>query len=122
MTATRRTHDLVTAVMDTEGVQCASSAPRFEAALARRPGVASVQLNAVAQTATVQYEAAATSVAQLREWIDECHLHCAGESLPAGYGGHGGMSMDAMVADMRRRFLVAAVFSIPIVLWSPIGR
>ena len=28
----------------------------------------------------------------------------------------------AMVADMRDRFLVAAVFSIPIVLWSPIGR
>ena len=32
------------------------------------------------------------------------------------------MSMDGMVADMRRRFLVAVVFSIPILLWSPIGR
>ncbi len=31
-------------------------------------------------------------------------------------------TMDAMVADMRRRFVVAASFSIPIVLWSPIGR
>jgi P-type Cu2+ transporter len=30
--------------------------------------------------------------------------------------------MEAMVADMRNRFLVAALFSIPIVLWSPIGR
>jgi P-type Cu2+ transporter len=39
-----------------------------------------------------------------------------------GHGGHGPMSMDAMVADMRNRFLVAAVFSIPILLWSPIGR
>ncbi|GAA1677182.1 heavy metal translocating P-type ATPase [Nonomuraea maheshkhaliensis] len=43
----------------------------------------------------------------------------------AGHGdemaGHGGMSMAAMVADMRNRFLVAALFSIPIVLWSPIG-
>jgi len=39
-----------------------------------------------------------------------------------GHGGHGGMSMAAMVADMRNRFLVAAVFSIPILLWSPIGR
>ena len=39
-----------------------------------------------------------------------------------GHGGHhGGMSMDAMVADMRRRFLVAAVLSVPILLWSPIG-
>src|SRR6266496_799337 len=39
-----------------------------------------------------------------------------------GHGGHGEMSMAAMVADMRNRFLVAALFSIPILLWSPIGR
>ena len=39
-----------------------------------------------------------------------------------GHGGHGGMSMAAMVADMRNRFLVAAVLSIPVLLWSPIGR
>ncbi|WP_083418003.1 heavy metal translocating P-type ATPase [Pseudofrankia sp. BMG5.37] len=39
-----------------------------------------------------------------------------------GHGGHGGMSMSAMVADMRDRFLVAAVFSVPILLWSAIGR
>ena len=39
-----------------------------------------------------------------------------------GHGGHGEMSMADMVADMRRRFIVAAVFSVPILLWSPIGR
>lgn len=40
----------------------------------------------------------------------------------AGHGGHGGMSMEAMVRDMRNRFLVAIVLSIPIMLWSPMGR
>ena len=40
-----------------------------------------------------------------------------------GHGGHhGGMSMDAMVRDMRNRFFVAAALSIPVLLWSPIGR
>jgi Cu2+-exporting ATPase len=42
-----------------------------------------------------------------------------------GHGSHGGhpdMSLADMVADMRRRFLVAAVLSVPILLWSPIGR
>lgn len=39
-----------------------------------------------------------------------------------GHGGHGGMSMAAMVVDMRNRFLIAAGFSVPIVLWSKIGR
>ncbi len=39
------------------------------------------------------------------------------------HGGHAGMSMDAaMVQDMRNRFLVAAVLSVPILLWSSIGR
>jgi len=40
-----------------------------------------------------------------------------------GHGGaHARMSMDDMVADMKRRFLVAALFSVPIMLWSAIGR
>jgi Cu2+-exporting ATPase len=40
-----------------------------------------------------------------------------------GHGGHhAAMSMDDMVRDMRNRFLVAALLSIPILLWSPIGR
>jgi Cu2+-exporting ATPase len=39
-----------------------------------------------------------------------------------GHGGHGSMSMADMVRDMRRRFVVALALSIPILLWSPIGR
>src|SRR5258708_18438326 len=38
-----------------------------------------------------------------------------------GHGGHEAMSMDAMVHDMRNRFLVAAVLSVPILLWASIG-
>ena len=39
-----------------------------------------------------------------------------------GHGGQAGMSMAAMVRDMRNRFLVAVLLSIPILLWSQIGR
>lgn len=40
-----------------------------------------------------------------------------------GHGSHhAGMSIADMAIDMRRRFLVAAVLSVPILLWSPIGR
>jgi Cu2+-exporting ATPase len=39
-----------------------------------------------------------------------------------GHGGHGAMSMADMVRDMRNRFVVAALLSVPILLWSPIGR
>jgi Cu2+-exporting ATPase len=53
------------------------------------------------------------------------HHHEAAMRSPhevMGHGGHGEMSMDAMVQDMRNRFLVAAVLSVPILLWSSIGR
>ena len=40
-----------------------------------------------------------------------------------GHGGHHpGASMADMITDMRNRFLVAAVLSVPILLYSPIGR
>ncbi len=38
-----------------------------------------------------------------------------------GHGGGGNRSMQAMVADMRNRLVVAVVFAIPILVWSPIG-
>ena len=47
------------------------------------------------------------------ERADDAHGH--------GHGGHPGMSMESMVRDMRNRFLVALVFTIPIVIWSPVG-
>lgn len=48
-----------------------------------------------------------------------------GEHTPQelmGHGGHAGMSMDDMVRDMRNRFVVAAVLTIGVMLWSPMGR
>ena len=46
--------------------------------------------------------------------------HSAQEMM--GHGGHGGMSMDDMVSHMRNRFVVAAVLTVGIALWSPMGR
>ncbi|MGI8694208.1 MAG: heavy metal translocating P-type ATPase [Geodermatophilaceae bacterium] len=146
-----------TTVLQVGGLNWASSAAMVEKVLCRRPGVVDVQANAVAQTATVTYDPARTSVAELTGWVRDCGYHCAGQSVPEhvcdpmdepadgghgegdtthgrrseehapqevmGHGGsHAGMSMDAMVRDMRNRFWVAAVLSVPILLWSPIGR
>jgi Cu2+-exporting ATPase len=136
-----------TVVLEVSGVHWASSKAVTEAVLSRRPGVRSVHANPVSQTATVTYDPDRTTVADLRGWIRDCGYHCAGQSVPQhlcdplaepaapahdhqamthvmGHGdhGHGGMSMDDMVRDMRIRFLVAAILSVPILLWSPIGR
>ncbi|MEY9776325.1 heavy metal translocating P-type ATPase [Arthrobacter sp. MW3 TE3886] len=56
------------------------------------------------------------------------HVHAPGPAPRSpqemmGHGGHhGGMSMDDMVKDMRNRFLVAAILSVGVTLYSPMGR
>ena len=138
-----------TAVLEMSGLHWASEQQVVESTLGRLDGVRSVDANPVAQTATVTYDPSETSIAALRDWIVQCGYHCAGQSVPAhvclpmeevtsagaattegprspqeamDHGSHAGMSMTAMVADMRRRFVVAAVLSVPILLWSSIGR
>jgi P-type Cu2+ transporter len=140
-----------TAVLHVGGLHYASEKAVVECVLANRTGVAHVDANPVAQTATVEYDPATTSVEALQQCVEDCGYHCAGRSVPAhvcdpladeeplapahdhaaveradhadghGHGGHAGMSMAAMVSDMRNRFLVAALFAIPIALWSPLG-
>ena len=139
-----------TVVLHVGGLNYASEKAVVEQVLGRRPGVRSVDANPVAQTATVVYDPDAPSVEQLRGWVRDCGYHCAGQSVPGhvcdplvapdhgphdhaaaaratdahgqGHGGHAGMSMDAMARDMRNRFLVALAFTIPVVLWSNVGK
>ncbi len=155
-------HGPATVVLHVGGLNWASQKGVAETVLRRRPGVTSVDANPVAQTATVTFDPARTSVADLQRWLRECGLQCAGQSVPThlcdpmaepvtgdesretamehgghematdaglrsphettGHGGDAGMSMEQMVRDMRNRFVVAAVLSVPILLWSPIGR
>ena len=134
-----------TTVLHVGGMYRASEKAVVENALGRRPGVIAVEANSAAQTANVTFDPDATSIEELRRWVDECGMHCAGQSVPGhicdpmggdpahdhaaaeraeqahGHGGHAGMSMEAMARDMRNRFLVALVFTIPIVLWSMVG-
>jgi Cu2+-exporting ATPase len=147
MTTATREH--ATAVLHVGGLHYASEKAVVERVLGNRPGVLSVEANPVAQTATVDFDPDRTSLAELREWVEECGYHCAGQSAPGhvcdplvdpdhgphdhaaaeraehahghGDGGHAGMSMADMVRDMRNRFLVALVFTVPIVLWSEVG-
>jgi P-type Cu2+ transporter len=138
-------------VLHVGGLHYASEKAVVERKLGAQPGVLAVEANPVAQTATVEFDPEQTSVEGLQRWVEECGYHCAGRSVPGhvcdplaqdeplapahdhaaveradhadghGHGGHAGMSMAAMVRDMRNRFLVALVFAVPIAVWSPIG-
>ena len=79
---TTAAHAAETAVLEVSGVQWASEKAVVEAVLGRRPGVVAVEANPVAQTATVTYDPARTSVAELSGWIRDCGYHCRGQSVP----------------------------------------
>ena len=89
---------VATTVLHVGGLGWASEKAVVEQALGRRPGVGKVEANPVSQTATVTFDTARTSVAELRRWVDECGYHCAGQSVPSHVcdpmasptgGGHG---------------------------------
>jgi Cu2+-exporting ATPase len=123
-----------------------------EAALMQLAGVVSVDANPVAQTATVRYDPAVTSLHDLRRVVERCGFECGGcnvpgcvcdplhepgaperahdhaaidrASAPAGHGdgGHSGHSMAHMAKQMRNRFLLALVFTLAILAWSDVGK
>ena len=151
MTSATRLADGRVDVLHVGGLHYASEKGVVERVLGGRPGVIDVEANPAAQTATVTYDPEQASLEDLARWVEECGYHCAGRSVPGhvcdpmaqeahvapaaderaerradeahggGHGGHAGMSMADMARDMRNRFLVALVFAIPIVLWSPLG-
>ena len=69
-------------VLELDGLQWASETRAVEAVLGRQPGVLGVQANPVAQTATVTYDPARTTVGDLASWVRDCGYHCRGESVP----------------------------------------
>jgi cation transport ATPase len=52
----------------------------------------------------------------------EAHSVLAPQDVMGHGGAHGAMSIEDMTRDMRNRFLVALALSVPITLWSSIGR
>jgi len=71
-----------TTTLHVGGLHYASEKAVVERAVGRQPGVLLVQANPVAQTATVTFDPAVTSIAALRGWVQECGYHCAGQSVP----------------------------------------
>jgi len=107
-------------------------------------GVHRAEANPASASVTVHYDETAVGEEALRKTIETCGFHCTGERLPnhvchtgdaiagaeapeshdemAHEMGHGGgMDMAGMVRDMRNRFWVALLFTIPIFTYSPMG-
>ena len=139
-----------TTVIEVGGMLSTLCAHGVQKQLTRLPGVKKAEVNYVAGSATVTYDDTVTDVKAIKAKVHECGYHCSGEVLPkhvcapddppseavavehpapapkgaaiAHEMGHGaGMDMQAMVRDMRNRFWVALIFTVPIFIYSPMG-
>ena len=171
-----------TATLDVGGMLSMLDYQCIEKQLGRLPGVQQASASIASNSVTVAYDETVTSVARLKDRMNACGFHSAGEILPrhvcephrshehkpaatqptpppaavpspaapathkhhahpaapsAGSAaapampmshdmaqemGHGaGMDMQAMVRDMRNRFWVSLVFTVPIFVYSPMG-
>ena len=169
-----------TATLDVGGMLSMLDYQAVEKQLGRIPGVQRATGSIASNSVTVEYDETVTSVAALKDKVNECGFHCTGQIMPkhvcephAGMPvsrgapmklagsrpfsaaaptmpephvhapagappaatpaipishdmahdmGHGaGMDMQAMVRDMRNRFWISLVFSVPIFAYSPMG-
>ncbi|WP_104668451.1 heavy metal translocating P-type ATPase [Ensifer adhaerens] len=113
-------------------------------------GVETVAMNAGSSTASITFDERLTHPTKLAREIEACGFHCRGEATPhhihappagrherigerraepapphdamAHEMGHGaGMDMQDMVRDMRNRFLVSLLFTLPVFALDPMG-
>jgi Cu2+-exporting ATPase len=70
-------------VLETGGIFRGSAAGALQAMLERQPGVHHADVNPVSQTATVAFDEAAVSEADLRRLVQACGYHCRGEVVPS---------------------------------------
>ena len=169
-----------TATLDVGGMLSMLDYQAVEKQIGRIPGVQRATASIASNSVTVEYDETVTSVAALKNKVNECGFHCTGQIMPkhvcephpgmpvsrgapmklagsrpfsaaartmaephlhapagapaaatpavpishdmAHDMGHGaGTDMQAMVRDMRNRFWISLVFSVPIFAYSPMG-
>ena len=134
-----------TFTIDLDSVFCPCCQGDLSAAIRRLPHVTEAHVDLERKVAVVTAHAGMTDEATLRSQIDACNfrnpvplpkpevsshesMHRAA-SKTAAHGGHEAMGHDmsdprmaaAMEADMRRRFWIALLFSLPVIAYSPLG-
>ena len=71
-----------TATLDVGGMLSILDYQAVEKQLGRIPGVRRATASSVSNSATVEYDDTVTSVAALKDKINECGFHCTGQIVP----------------------------------------
>src|SRR5437588_3123326 len=103
------------------GMTCAACARRIERKLTKTPGVNAANVNFATQRATVEYDPARTGVRQLASAVEEIGYRVIDVTAAGGNASARPVEEEARRAerrDLARRFTVAAVLSLPVLVVS----
>lgn len=140
---------MITRNFSIAGLFTALDSLAVEKRIAALQGVHHAEVNPAATSASIMFDPSKVNEAALTRAINGCGVHCSGEAVPnhvcrpanashvhhEGHGaapaaghdmhadmGHGpGGDMKAMARDMRNRFFLALIFTVPVFLWSDMG-
>ncbi len=132
-----------TSVIEVHAMLSVLSVDEVEKRIGEVPGVESVTVNYAARSATVRYDETRLEVADIKSAVRQRGYESAAPAAAsAGAGheghtapgaqpampadmahemGHGDMDLPAMVRDMRNRFWICLIFTVPIFFYSPMG-
>jgi len=106
--------DTKTAEFEISGMTCAGCVRSIEQAVQAVPGVSRADVNLATGTASVDYEVSQTSVAAIREAVERAG-YAARESVPETRE-EPGAEQEREATAWKRKFVVAAVFTVPLLI------
>ena len=98
------------------GMTCAACASRIERVLGRTAGVQSATINFATEVGTVQFDPAQTNRAALIGVVQRAGYDVLPDAEPSERDAEPSERVDGAQIELRRRLIVAAVFSIPVVV------
>jgi len=113
-TAAPARRDTKTAEFEISGMTCAGCVRSIEQAVQAVPGVSRADVNLATGTASVDYEVSQTSVVAIREAVERAG-YAARESVPETRE-EPGAEQEREATAWKRKFVVAAVFTVPLLI------
>ncbi|GBF75205.1 copper-translocating P-type ATPase [Paenibacillus sp. 598K] len=102
--------------LDISGMTCAACAARIEKGLSKMPGVSAATVNYAMETAHVEYNGTEVAIADLQQRVEKLGY----KARPKQEGGDREAQRQQEVGRYRRRFLISAALSLPL-LWAMVS-
>lgn len=103
------------AILKISGMHCNSCAVNIENALKKEKGVKSVNVNFAVDKAYIDYDSAETGLDSIKSIIKKIGYQVEEETYGPDHTHHHGMEKDDEIQKLKKRFVLALVFGLPII-------